>query len=437
VRDSGVFFAGAILGALFCAACGFDLFPVSTEVPSASSGVPVLAGRASQRLATELAEARREAERLHAEMGRLNELGSDRGDGGSGLPQAVVRIEPPAEEASALAARLRRSIASFSWSEAARRLDELLQHGEEGARLVVETVSAGSRAGEIPEELEPLYPLLRVAARREEETAGLITAALASPAMEEPRFARLVYRLAPPFLSASVQTHSGARSALVQRLLGALEGGSAAENLWWILQALSHLGVDAGVESLARILNDPAAAPQHGLVVVHLGRVASVEAVGALVAFVERSPAPLPPAVGTSLRELARLPLAEAKEALDGFLQSSRREIRDAATLAYFTRTRGASDAARAAQFLDCDASLATKRKLLASLRERSPDLLRALAGDPPLVRTEAARSLLAREELPAPERAKSLPEEAQGNTAAQADPRTPPLPAPLEPLKK
>ncbi len=431
MRDSGIFFGGMVLGALFCAACGFDLFPGRPEEPSFPAGVPAEAAEGSQRLATELAEARGDAGKLREEMRGLRDGRGNGGEaGGTAPPQGAPRESRLPEEGAALAARLHQAIVSLSWAEAALRLDELLLRGEEGARLVVETVSAGFRSGQLPDEIDRLYPLLRVAARREEEVAGLITAALSSPAMEEPQFARIVYRLAPPFLSASPQNHSGARSALVQRLLAALADGSAAENLWWVLQGLSQLGVDAGVESpLARILREPAAAPQHGIVVVHLGRVASVEAVDALAAFVERSPLPPPPAVGTALRELARMPLPEAARALAGFLASPRTEIRDAATLAHFTRARGTEDAANAAGFLDCDAPPAAKRKLLAILRERSPDLLRALLKDSALVKTEAARSLLAREEPLQPAAGKPDLDAARR--------RSEPPPAPLEPAKK
>lgn len=413
MRDAAIFFGGLALGVLLAAACGFDLFPSSRSAgPATERPAEVGTSREPPELEGQLAAARVERERLVWELEKLREeirvrdkeagAAAAAAENQAGLEEKRPGVGTPAPEGEGDGVlALRRALESSSWAEAAEIADRLLSRGEAGCPLLVEAVGKAVKEGAISREEKLPYPLVRLAARREREVAGLISHALASPSMGDPAFSALLFRLAPEFLKAVPENYPEVRADLVQRLLAALEEGPG-KNTWWVLQGLFSLGVDAGVESLSRILFDPGKQELEGAVILHLGRMHRPEAAQALAGFVERAGEARPSAAAVALRELARQGIPEADAALRRFLETDRRDLREAAYPAYFSRPREQADSPLAARFLNSDSSAQAKRKLASLLKEHSPAILFVLRSGTEL-KTADARAIVAREEVKGP----------------------------------
>ena len=400
-------FVGAIVGVVVSAVIGLDFFPPDLVVdPNLQHDQDIERQEARvEELKQELSKMTQKRDKAVAKLSRLSHGGPSTSDNARKSAEGQAFAESKLRGRDEVLELLRQG----DWLEFSSVVEVLLVLGDKGFAVLLELAthvlkdgspglgptvdSPGVRDGVI-------LALSRAAVRRGTQTESLIAYFLASENMDsDSRFAQQVLWWSSRFLAvtpSSTERASHSRAMLVQSLQRRLREGDT-----WVsdvLQCLEALNVAASMESIQAILENDARARDHATVIEYIGRRVDDEAVGVLVAFIDKGDLEQW-RTRLALKQLAGFDSTAGLEAFKKMTDSEDAALSHAAHRAYFSVHRGIkAGLSMLVDYLNADSSLpAARENLLTHVRSVNPQLFRSLCREPELLGDERLKADLRR----------------------------------------
>lgn len=264
----------------------------------------------------------------------------------------------------------------------AKLLESLLLRGEEGYAVLLEFLNGQAQTQRYAffRNDRMAFALLSVIARHGEKTAEFAHYLLSATEQDRNSILRgELFRLLPAFLAFHGDRFAGLEQELEASLLRDLEGNSTSSNLWKNFQSMKELGMEPPLEALESILGDSGRKHQHMLAIQELGNQDNPAGVAALARYIDGSENFKDYRVRRALQALARMETPESEVVLNQYIASPNRDVREEAILAHFSRPRDLSSYNLAVEFLNSDAGMTQKHRLISQLRGSGGEILETL----------------------------------------------------------
>jgi len=377
-----VFLSGALLGVVAASVyhAGVDV----SSPPGAAAARPDAAAAGI----TETAALRARVAQLEEETGKAQppEGASAAVEGGEGGASAIVpAVAEAAKGATPDVESLNKLLEEKNLSALAGAVEQLLLSGEDGFQVVLEFLrgQATSQNYALSGSSGLPFTLLTALLRQEGKAAEFTRFVFSSTDRAKDFMVRdQMLRLLPSFLAFTGDRQSQLRRDLEETLLGDIEQGEANTNAWRSVQTLNEMGTEVPMESLEAILMDPQKKNSRWLALQQLSRRGDATAVDLISRYLGSIQDPKDWQARQALQTLGQMDTPEAQSALVRYLSSPAKELRETATMAYFSKPRDINSLDIASEFLKSDADANQRRMLVWQIRSASREIFDALQGD-------------------------------------------------------
>ncbi len=261
-------------------------------------------------------------------------------------------------------------------------LEKLLAAGEGGFRILLEFLrsQAGPPRFALRQDSRLSFTLLSLGLEHEDRAAEFCRFLLGHlDAAKDSALRQQLFRFLPNFIAYLGDRQPRLRQAFEETLAGDLDHLEGGAEAWQSLEAMEQSGLEVPVESLEAMLSDPSKTKLRPYALQQLSKRGDDASLNALLDYLVRLECPKDPGVWQIIQALSRMQNSKAQAQLEGYLTSPVKELREAATLGYFSKRRGLDSLPIVADFLGSDADQNQKNMLVWQLGGSSPELFEAL----------------------------------------------------------